>query len=215
MFTATCLPDPTCNAITNCIMQSAFPSISRLFATGAIGDGLDLSGYIRNCSSPEAFTSSSAVRALHNVSACYASTKCSVAPATRANSVNNHSAVVWQVPPRIQTLWFNQSSPTTANKTVSVTAIATPTNTTLVANLTTTGLQTALQKMLGLPVIVSAETVVAPNVSTWSITYMAFAGYSPTLAVVDAATNVPLDVVDDPFPSSYLAVTSLSSPQLS
>ncbi|EQC36413.1 hypothetical protein SDRG_05870 [Saprolegnia diclina VS20] len=214
MFTATCLPDPTCNALTNCIMQAAFPSISRLFATGAIGDGIDLSGYIRNCSSPEAFTSSSAVRALHNVSACYATTQCSVAPAARANSVN--STVVWQVPPRIQTLWLNQSlSKSATNKTVSVTAIATPANTTLLANLTSTGLQTALQKLLGLPVVVSAETVVAPNVSTWSITYVAFAGYCPTLAVVDLATNVPLDVVDDPFPSSFVAVTSLSLPQLS
>ncbi|KDO19997.1 hypothetical protein SPRG_14577 [Saprolegnia parasitica CBS 223.65] len=210
--TATCLPDPTCNAITNCIMQAAFPSISRLFATGDVGDGLDLSGYIRNCSSPDAFTSSVAARALHNVSVCYASTQCSVAPATRA--ANNRSSVVWQVPPRIQTLWYNQSLPRNAT-TVSVTAIATPTNTTLVANLTSTGLQAALQKLLDLDVVVSAEAVVAPNVSAWSITYPAFAGYCPTLDVVDATTNVPLQVVDDPFPSSFLAVTSLSSPQLS
>ncbi|OQS07083.1 hypothetical protein THRCLA_00912 [Thraustotheca clavata] len=207
LFMNKCLNDPTCTTYTNCIMQDAFPSISLLLSEGNTNDTVDLSYSIRKCSNTSSFTLSGAWRTLQNISSCYATTTCTVAPTSRV--LNNVTKVIWHVPDRVQTLIYVRPSNSSAILQ-QVTALSPMSISTSSANYSQTSLQNALQQVLQWNLIELSPEVITQStnnsiISTWMVTFHTFTGFLPTYTIVDT-NNISWQMIDDPFPSATLQV---------
>jgi hypothetical protein len=213
LFTKTCVSDGMCTAYTNCIMERAFPLVLNFIETATtVGSTLDLSPFLRQCSSPvKSFASNTtalAWRNLLNISKCYATTQCSVAPRSVMTSRRQGDPrdIIWSVPGRVQTLLVDRAimTPIDASSVLEIETVVNGSTVTVRSSLAS--LQQSLEQLLQWPSLELRHQ----GFNNMTLTWPAFTGFLPTYSIKDVATGLLWQVVDDPFPAALLQIVNRS-----